>query len=768
MNLVKWLRKNNMKVMAVVVIVLMVAFVGGSALNYLLSPRMTLGYKAVAYYGNNRKIKSSDLSLARMELEILKLLGADDLLRAQDLRGVLLAELLFSESRPSTALINQMKQVIRSNRYRISDRQIDNIYKHTMQNYIYWLLLRDEAQLAGIKVTNNEVGQLLAKVIPQLFRGQTYKQRIRMLMEQYGIPEAGVLETVGKLLAVLQYGNLICSNEDVTISQVMHLASCENETVDVEFVKFDSAVFAETQEQPSEEKMLEHFQRYKDTYAGDVSEENPYGFGYKLPDMVQLEYIAVKLDDISPIVTPPTPQETEDYYRKHISQFTESVPQDPNDPNSQLVEKARSYAEVASIISKQLLRDKINSKAESILQEVRTLTETNLQDIEPENLSEEQLKLRGADYETVTKKVAEKYKVKIYTGQTGLLSAADVDADEYLRRLYMTGQGRNPVRLRQIIFSIPDLTPDQVGGDEQQSGSAADKRSSLDLISGGQRPNLFENIGPVRDLLAEIMLLVRVTKAEKTSTPESIDQTFSKQTLDFRQEQASESTTEGQHIYSVKQKVANDLKKLAVINDGLVKSKAEEFIELAAKDGWDKSLHKFNELYKQTSSSSVESQSKQDENDPNVFKVEQLANLRRIPKATLATLETQSQGSRGEQLFVQEAQKWLSVDAAKIQSRFIDQLYSLVPQNSSTAKSLPLLMEFKPEMSFYVIKNILIKRLGLEEYEKNRAKKFFKEDHIQSESMAVVHFNPENILKRMNFRPAKQRSETKAESEDAS
>jgi len=757
MNLVKWLRKNNMKVMAVVVIVLMVAFVGGSALNYLLSPRMTLGYKAVAYFGNNRKLKSSDLSLARTELEILRLLGADDLLRAQDLRGVLLAELLFSEGRPPTALIKQIKQVIKSNRYRISDKQINDIYEHKMQNHIYWLLLRNEAQLAGIKVTNNEVGELLAKVIPQLFNGQTYTQRIMVLMEQYGIPEAGVLETVGKLLAILQYGNLICSNEDVTVSQVMHLASCENETIDVEFVKFDSAIFAETQEQPSEEKMLEHFKRYKDTYAGDVSQENPYGFGYKLPDMVQFEYIAVKLDDISPIIAQLTPQETEDYYRKHINQFTESVPQDPNDPNSPLVERARSYAEVASIISKQLLRDKINSKAESILQEARTLTETNLQDIEPGNLSEEQLKLKGADYETVTKKVAEKYKVKIYTGQTGLLSAADVDADEYLRRLYMMGQGRNPVRLRQIIFSIPDL---------QQNGSAAGQRPSPDLIGGVQRPNLFENIGPVRDLLAEMMLLVRVTKTEKTSTPESIDSILDTRSLMLDDNQ--ESSVEHPVSRTVKQNVANDLKKLAVINDGLVKSKTEEFIELASKDGWEKSLHKFNELYKQTSSSSVESQSKQDESDPNVFKAEQLANLRRIPKATLATLETQSQGSRGEQLFVQEAQKWLSVDAAKIQSRFIDQLYSLVPQNSSTAKSLPLLMEFKPEMSFYVIKNIVVKRLGLEEYEKNSAKRFYKEDNIQSQSMAVVHFNPENILKRMNFRQVKQRGETKAESEDAS
>jgi len=761
MNLVKWLRKNNMKVMAVVVIVLMVAFVGGSALNYLLSPTMTLGYKAVAYFGNNRKLKSSDLSLARTELEILRLLRADDLLRAQDLRGVLLAELLFSEGRPSTALINQIKQAIRSNRYRISDKQLNDIYKHTMPNHIYWLLLRNEAQLAGIKVTNNEVGELLAKVIPQLFNGQTYKQRIRMLMEQYGIPEARLLETVGKLLAILQYGNLICSNEDVTISQVMLLASCENETIDVEFVKFDSATFAETQEQPSEEKMLEHFKRYKDTYAGDVSQENPYGFGYKLPDMVKFEYIAVKLDDISPIIAQPTPQEAEDYYRKHISQFTESVPQDPNDPNSPLVERARSYAEVASIISKQLLRDKINSKAESILQEARTLTEANLQDIESGNLSEEQLKLRGADYETVTKKVAEKNNVKIYTGQTGLLSAADVDADEYLRRLYMMGQGRNPVRLRQIIFSIPDLM-----GDEQQNGSAAGQRSSPDLIGGGQRPNLFENIGPVRDLLAEITLLIRVTKTEKASTPESIDSILDTRSLMLDDNQ--ESSVEHPVSRTVKQNVANDLKKLAVINDGLVKSKAEEFIELASKDGWEKSLRKFNELYKQASSSSVESRSKQDDSDPNVFKEERLANLRRIPKETLVTLETQSQGSRGEQLFVQEAQKWLSVDAAKIQSRFIDQLYSLVPQNSSTAKSLPLLMEFKPEMSFYVIKNILVKRLGLEEYEKNRAKRFYKEDNIQSESMAVVHFNPENILKRMNFRLVKPKGETKAESEDAS
>jgi hypothetical protein len=120
----------------------------------------------------------------------------------------------------------------------------------------------------------------------------------------------------------------------------------------------------------------------------------------------------------------------------------------------------------------------------------------------------------------------------------------------------------------------------------------------------------------------------------------------------------------------------------------------------------------------------------------------------------------------GEQLFVREAQKWLTINGAEIQRRFIDKLYSLVPQNSSTANNLPILMEFQPEMSFYVIKNILVKRLSLEDYEKNRTQLFFKEDESQSQSMAPVYFNPENILKRMNFRLASQENQTKAESED--
>ena len=54
MHLVKWFRKNNTKVMAVVVVVLMVGFVGGTALTSLLQGSGGMN-KAVAHYGATQR-----------------------------------------------------------------------------------------------------------------------------------------------------------------------------------------------------------------------------------------------------------------------------------------------------------------------------------------------------------------------------------------------------------------------------------------------------------------------------------------------------------------------------------------------------------------------------------------------------------------------------------------------------------------------------------------------------------------------------------------
>jgi len=742
MNLVKWLRKNNKKVMAVVVIVIMFGFVGGSYIQQLGQRRMGV-YKTVAYFADNRKITNYDLNLARQELETLKMLRTDNLLRniptplsrdIQDLRALLLGELLFSERKISPIVINLIKRLRMLSKYSISDEQINDIYNRSMGSAIYWLLVKNEAQLAGVRVSNKQAGRQLGVVIPHLFEGATYSQLIGVLINRHRLAEKEILTTFGELLAVLQYSGMICSSEDVTSSQITHDLSWEKEKIDVEFIKFDSSVFAETQDQPSEAKISEHFEKYKEFFAGAVSEKNPYGFGYKLPDRVQLEYIAVKLDDISATVTPPTQEEREEYYEKHRKDFPEMVPSDPNDTNSPLIERTKSYAEVASIISNLLLQKKMNSKANMILQEAKTVTEAGLEDTESQNLTTEQLGQMVGDYNAAADQLSEKHETKVYAGQTGLLSAADIQTDEYLGRLYIEGYGHNPpqflnmVGLPKIVFSIDELGTSKLG--------------PFDV----SKPRMYENIGPLKDALGQIMVIVRVVDAKKASVPESINQTYSKSTLELEQDpnQTSEGDPNGdkerlgtQDVYSVKEKVVEDLKKLAAMDTA--KGKTKEFIKQVVKDGWEGAIDKFNELY---------GQDKQDEGEPNVFTLQKLTGLARISRQNISTWAIQNEGNPAGRSLVNRVKK---------EAELMDRLYSLVPQDSNSLDTMPFVLEFNPDMSYYCLKNLSVKRLTLDEYEKIKPLQVFKEELTQSQNLAAVHFNPENILKRMNFRLVREK-----------
>ena len=730
MNLVKWFRKNNKKLMAIVVIVIMFGFIGGSALRSIGRRRM----ETIAYYGANRKITDYELLVARQDLEILRMLRADALLRAQGLQGIFLSELLFSEQRSSPALMNRIKQTIRTNQYRISEEQINDIYRRqdkdqTIPSGIFWVLLLNEAQNAGIRVSNAQVGELLGRAIPQLFEGQTYSQLMGAIIRQQRIPEQQVLTTLGKLLAIYQYSAIICSNEDMTVREIKQIADYEEEPIDLEFVKFDSAVFAEKQNEPNEKKITEQFDKYKAIAPGTISDDNPYGFGYKLPVRVRLEYLAVKLDEVKTIVKRPTQDEIGEYYsRNKETLYTQEVPSDPNDPNSPKIKKTKSYAEVAGSISQQLFKDKINSTAQNILQEAKTITEAGLEnlDLESKTVTTRQIKEKSGKYEAAAEQLSKKYKIKIYTGKTGLLSPLEMQSDPNLAPLYVQGYGQNPVRLIKVVFAVNELNASELG--------------PLDV----PKPRMYENIGPVKDMTSAytskaggIMAIVRVIEALKAAPPENINVTYSTRSFNF---DPNEKTAD-KNIFSVKEKVTEDLKKLEALDT--TKSKAEEFAALTKKDGWTSAINKFQELYGRMK--------QHDANEPNEFRLQSYPGMRRISDENLLTIAIQGRGNPMTPFILRET---------KINQQFGDQLYSLVPPDKNTIESPPVVMEFKPDLSYYVIKDLSIKPLYQEDYEKLKVSLLFREEYIESQSLGAVHFDPANIIQRMNFRMAKPQEQT--------
>ncbi len=715
MSLVRWLRKNNMKLMAVVVIVLMFVFVAGDFLTGWGRRHVDAG--TIAYLDDNA-ITNYEMYAARQELELLRMLRADDLLRAQDLQGVLLAELLFADQRGSAGLISRVKSAIRRNLYAISDKQINDIYMREAPSHVYWYCLKTEAQRAGIAIPNDQVGEMLGKTIPQLFEGQTYSSFMGAMMNQQRLVEADVLSTVGELLAVWQYAQMICSNEGLTTRQIMAEAAAEQENLDAELVEFEAKLFAKNQEPPGEEAIRQHFDQYKAFFPGAVSEENPYGFGYKLPPLVRLQYIAVRLEDVRKVVTPPTQDEIGDYYeRNKADMFTEQVRSDPNDPNSPLVPRTKGFAEVADRISKQLLTEKINTRADSILQEARTLTEASLGNVDVQSATPEQLKEKAGDFESVAKQLSEKHKIKVYAGQTGLLSPTDMQMDDHLGMLFLRGYGQSPVRLSQVVFAVKGLEASELG--------------PFDV----PRPNLYENIGPAKDMLTgmadmtgRIVAVVRVVEAHKAAEPESLDATFSTHSLQFDPNEQKPQ----EDMYSVKDNVVEDLENLAAMET--TKTKAEEFLALTGQEGWEKAISTFEDLY-----------GEKDPNKPDMFKLQNLVGLRRMSQATLEALAMQWQGDPAMTRALNDSRK---------NRLFVDKLYALVPADANTAEALPAVVAFKPDMQYLAIKDVSVKRIWKEDYDKTKAMQVFQEEHAQAQSLAAIHFNPQNILKRVHFKAA--------------
>ncbi len=743
MSMMKWMRKNNTKLMAVVVIVLMVAFIGGSSFSYLMRGSGGIN-AAAAYYGHKQKISHADRMTADAELQLLENMGAVALLQNQDVRGLLLCELLFPQSRDSAGMIEAARQAIQRNQYRISDKQLNNILKdREVPSVFYWILLSKEAQSAGIQVPNEEVGQLLGRIVPQLFGNVTYPQMMKAWISQSSLPEDRILATYGKLLGVLQYAQVLSSMESVTTSQIRHMARNESETLDAEYVQFKASFFADKQQTPSEEAMLQQFNKHKASFPGDVNDANPFGFGYRLPKRVQLDYMAVKLADVAAIIKQPTMEDAEQYYQQNrATQFTEKVPADPNDPNSPQVDKVKSYVEVVEDILNQLKRQRILTKAEQILQDARSLADAGVSAAgEDGNEPTAELRRQRAsqpdhDFGTIAQNLSVKYSVPLHNGRTGLLSVADIRGDQSLRRMYLSSYGRNPIPLSQAAFSVAEF------GDEAT------------ILFSMPQAQTYLSIGPAKDPMAEsatdlssqIMLIARVVAAEPDAAPASLDLSYSIQTLNL-----DKTTEPPAKTFAVKDQVIEDLRALAAWD--VTRAKAEEFLALATQDGWDKSINQFNTQYG--------AQAKADPNDPNVFKLDRRMSTQRIARADLEMLAAQLSNSPSAAAYLNEA---------GVENLFVESLFSLLPTGVDGTAKLPQILEFKPGLSCYIVKSVTPRPLYQEQFAKMKGMVVGREEYSQTQSLAAVHLNPANILKRMNFRFADQPTdkETKKESKGTS
>ncbi len=148
-----------------------------------------------------------------------------------------------------------------------------------------FLLLQKEAQRMGLTASNDGVEELM--------------QNQRALNEKSSTEQ--VLETRQAFTALL----LVKAGYDRAVSviktpspQKKYDAAMMGQSLKVNLITYDANEFKPAVPAPSADQLKAQFDKYANELADRPTETNPFGFGYKYPDRVKLEYLSVRREDL--------------------------------------------------------------------------------------------------------------------------------------------------------------------------------------------------------------------------------------------------------------------------------------------------------------------------------------------------------------------------------------------------------------------------------------------------------------------------------------
>ena len=94
----------------------------------------------------------------------------------------------------------------------------------------------------------------------------------------------------------------------------------------------------------------------------------------------------------------------------------------------------------------------------------------------------------------------------------------------------------------------------------------------------------------------------------------------------------------------------------------------------------------------------------------------------------------------------------------------LDKLYTLLPPGETEAKEINVLVKLDSQLGYNVIKDVSRTAVTNEDYNKTKGMIAFQLNTSRTDSLALTHFMPENIIKRTKYEPIeKDKEETSAQ-----
>lgn len=700
--------------MVFVVIFSMVSFVIGSYGIQIIVNLFGAGNQLVGVY-DGQKIKSRDFLAAQNELQVLQqYLMADRMLMGQNsgLAGPLLADLIFRDSQMTGDLASGLKQAVQQGQLQVS---LDTLEKYFSQKQerpeVLWILLKAEAYRTGFLIPSESARGTLEQVIPQISQmagaQMDYASYMGQIVRATKMSEQQILRTFADLMSVLSYAGNVMNNQAVTINQVRADVARTQERLDVDFVKFSASDFVDPNTQVVDADLQKQFDAYKEFAPNSFSPSNPFGFGYKLPKRVQIEYLVLPMDEVKKQIEKPTAEAVEDYYSQNIQRFRSETPSDPNNPDSEKITKTEPFAEVESSIRRNLEEEKTTTLANQILIEARGLTEKGFESLNLEQAKAADLQMAAGDYEAAAKQLSDKFKVPVYSGKTGLVGPQQFADDPVLRSLMMQ-QRQGYLRLAELAFAVTEEKPERP-------------------LIGLPTVRVWENIGPLSGSYSSgtkytrVMAMVRVVEVEPAQVPQNLDVTFDAKGMTLPGLETADK------VFSLKEEVKQDL--LLARSMDIAKGRAEELAQLAKDQDWDKAVQAYNDKYAKM-------------NARQTIRVDSLKQQQQMAPSYIAML----------QRFMQDNPSAAGYMQTQLANGLLtNRLYKLLPSDAETTGTIQAVVAFEPQAACYTVKEIVRQPATVADYLENKAMAALQLSASDTAALALTHFSTENILQRMKY-----------------
>ncbi len=259
--MIKFFRKHNKQLLAIFTVLLMVAFVGGTALTSMMQPNQS---GQVLFHAFGKPVTNGDLAVVERQTSILSGLG-----------------LPWNYPWGIPGRVEPLDE------------------RH------YLLLLR-EAEERGLR--------------PGLEQARLQLATFAIDLNQFSLNNKVATEeielAVANFISVKQLWNMARGSIVPSELEIQQAVRDQYEKLNAHIVEVKSNPLIEPDAEISEDDVLAHFEKYKEQTSGGGALE----FGHLIPDRVQVEYLAINTGEIA-LAQPVTEKQAEDYWRAHQKDF---------------------------------------------------------------------------------------------------------------------------------------------------------------------------------------------------------------------------------------------------------------------------------------------------------------------------------------------------------------------------------------------------------------------------------------------------------------